>query len=83
MVDFELPDNEGQYRLRDPSQGPKLDAALKLTVRPTPTPSGSKKRTKGEEILAKEAQQEREQAAWVVPPAAKKPRKAPTQRVRS
>ena len=80
MLDMELPDDEGKYRLRDPSQGPQLDAALKLTERPT----GSKKRTKGEEILAKERQRERETATWAAPaPPAKKARKAPTPRVRS
>jgi len=83
LLDFELPDEEGVYRLRDPAQGPQLDAALKLTVRPTPTLGGKKKRTRGEQMLAKEAQQEREQAAWAAPAPAKKPRKEPTVRVRT
>ena len=84
LLDLELPDDEGRYRPRDPSQGPQLDAALKLTVRPTPAASGKKKRTKGEEILAKEAQQAREQATWAAAPAAaKQPRKPPTKRMRT
>ena len=83
MLDLELPDGEGRYALRDPSQGPQLDAALRLTQRPQSNGKG-KKRTRGEEILAREAQQEREQAVWATaPPAAKKARKPPTVRVRS
>ena len=81
LLDLELPDDRGKYRLRDPAQGPQLDAALKLTERPNPGPSGRKKRTRGEEILALEAQEQRERAAWAAPAAAKKPRKAPTVRI--
>jgi len=83
MLDLKLPDGEGRYMLRDPSQGPQLDAALRLTQRP-PSKGKGQKRTRGAEILAREAQQEREQAVWAAAPAAaKKPRKAPTVRVRS
>ena len=79
LLDLELPDAQGRYKLRDFAQGPQLDAALKLTVKP-----GGKKRTAGEELVALEAQREREQPAWdVAPPAANKARKAPTARVPS
>jgi hypothetical protein len=57
LLDFELPDSRGRYCLRDLSQGPQLDAALELTK-----PAHGKKRTRGEEQVAHEAQQEREYA---------------------
>jgi len=79
VLDLELPDAQGRYMLRDLAQGPQLDAALKLTVKPD-----GKKRTAGEELVAREAQREREQPVWdVAAPAAKKARKAPTVRVPS
>ena len=55
LVDLALPDSKGKQHLRDPSQGPQLDAALELTK-----PAQGKKRTQGEEMLAREAQHERE-----------------------
>ena len=72
MLDLELPDDGGRYRLRDPSQGPQLDAALKLTEVPA-----NQKRSRGEEMLAKQAQVERE---TMPQPAAKRQRGAPTDR---
>ena len=47
LVDLALPDSKGKQHLRDPSQGPQLDAALELTK-----PAQGKKRTQGEEMLA-------------------------------
>ena len=55
MLDLELPDATERYRLRDPSQGPQLDAALKLTEIPA-----NKKRSRGNEMLAQQARVERE-----------------------
>ena len=78
VSDLELPDDQGRYKLRDLAQGLQLDAALKLTVKPQ-----GKKRTVGEQLVAREAQREREQPAWDVAPASKKARKAPTKRVPS
>ena len=57
LLDLELPDSQSKYRLRDSSQGPQLDAALELTK-----PAHGKKRTQGEELVAREAQYEREHA---------------------
>ena len=57
LLDLELPDSQSKYRLRDSSQGPHLDAALELTK-----PAHGKKRTQGEELVAREAQYEREHA---------------------
>ena len=56
LLDLTLPDSKGKQRLRDPSQGKQLDAALELTK---PVAQG-KSRTRGEELLAREAQHERE-----------------------
>ena len=72
ILDLELPDSDGKYRLRDPSQGPQLDAALQLTVVPA-----NKKRSRGEEMQARQAQVERESMA---PPPTKQKRGAPTDR---
>ena len=72
MLDLELPDAKDRYRLRDPSQGPSLDAALKLTEVPA-----NKKRSRGDEMLAQQARVERES----MPAApAKRQRGAPTDR---
>ena len=72
MLDLELPDAKERYRLRDPSQGPSLDAALKLTEVPA-----NKKRSRGDEMLAQQARAERES----MPAAAtKRQRGAPTDR---
>ena len=75
LLDLDLPDEAGKYRLRDPAQGPQFDAALKLTELPR-----GKTRTRGEEQLAQDAQLHRETAPWLQPPAAKKPRRAPAVR---
>ena len=72
MLDLEMPDASGRYKLRDPSQGPQLDAALKLTEVPA-----NKKRSRGDEMLAQQARAERES----MPAAAtKRQRGAPTDR---
>ena len=34
LLDLELPNGVGKYKLRDPAQGPQFDAALKLTELP-------------------------------------------------
>lgn len=75
LLDLELPGVTGRYKLRDPAQGPQFDAALKLTEVPC-----GKKRTRGEELIAREAQGEREGAT--APPQPKAPRRAPTVRCR-
>ena len=72
MLDLEMPDASGRYKLRDPSQGPQLDAALKLTEVPA-----NKKRSRGDEMLAQQARVERES----MPAAAtKRQRGVPTDR---
>jgi hypothetical protein len=71
LLDLDLPDEAGRYKLRDRAQGPQFDAALKLTEVPR-----GKKRTRGEEHLAQDAQLHRETASWLQPSAAKK-RRAP------
>ena len=72
MLDLEMPDASGRYKLRDPSQGPQLDAALKLTEVPA-----NKKRSRGDEMLAQQARVERES---MPAEATKRPRGEPTDR---
>ena len=57
LLDFELPNEQGQYMLRDSGQGPAMDAALTLTQ---PSLRHGSKRTRGEELLADERIGERE-----------------------
>ena len=59
LLDFELPDDQGRYMLRDSGQGPAMDAALTLTQ---PSLRRGSKRTRGEELLADEDRREREHA---------------------
>lgn len=76
LLDLELPDSAGKCKLRDPAQGPQFDAALKLTELPR-----GKKKTRGEEQLAREAQQARESSTWLQPGQPKRPRRIPTVRI--
>ena len=55
LLDLTLPDSKGKQYLRDASQARQLDAALELTK-----PAQGKTRTQWEELLAREAQHERE-----------------------
>ena len=57
VLDLEMPDAHGKYRLRDSDQGRRLDAALKMT-QPSLKPNST--RTRGEEVLAEEARRGRE-----------------------
>ena len=59
LLALTLPDDTGRLRLRDPSQGPMLDEALKLTQ---PSKKRGTKRSRGEEVLAQRAQHAREAA---------------------
>lgn len=57
LVELALPRRD-RYDLLDPSQGPRLDAALQLTK---PSEKHGSKRTKGEEAQAEEARRDRQQ----------------------
>ena len=57
VLDLEMPDAHGKYRLRDSDQGRRLDAALKMT-QPSLKPNST--RTRGEEVFAEEARRGRE-----------------------
>ena len=57
LVDLALPKGN-VYELRDPAQGPRLDAALELT-KPSKKPRST--RTRGEEQLADEARKQHQQ----------------------
>jgi hypothetical protein len=82
LVELALPRRD-RYALLDPSQGPRLDAALELTK---PSEKHGSKRTKGEVLQAAEARRAREQYTpqdLGLLPSHGKARKPPTERVRS
>ena len=80
LLDLGLPNERGQYELRDPQQGPHLDEALKLTM---PSLKKGSKRTRGEEQLVAEAKRRRESGISPEAEAAKKRSSAAQNNARS